>query len=184
VLKLNERELRDRRKDVIRLITPLVDRNRVEVRPLVGGQTYTLGLLSKGQDPAAVDSPSLVRVPTRSAGVFINYYEVWRLERETNDYLLDRAYMHLHLKRTERAPDIQLLCLHCDPLVAANDESFRYKKGPHLHVLGATPNIDRAHISLCLNDPNHGGGDVDTLTASLELAVKMIQREIFPRYHY
>jgi hypothetical protein len=183
-ISMNERELSQRRTAIIRLITPLVnDRNRVEIRQIAGGQSYTIGVINKGQSPATIASADLIRVPTKVAGVFLNYYEVWLTDR-SGEYVLDRAYMHVHLKRSNVAIDKQILCLHCDPRLNASDQSFAYRRGPHLHVLGASPNIDRSHIAICLNDPLYGGSDVQTLTQTLQSAVKMIEREIFPLYRF
>src|SRR5262249_40897440 len=142
---------------------------------------YTIGVMNKGQAPAAVGDPNLIRIPTKVLGIFINYYEVWVSNRASDDYFLDRAYLHVHLKRTNEAPDRQILCLHCDPALEANDQSFVYRRGPHMHIMGASPNIDRSHIAVCLNDPQHGGADIGTLTESLQSAVTMIERELFPR---
>ncbi|WP_414473573.1 hypothetical protein [Microvirga sp. M2] len=182
-ISLTERDLSNRRKDVIRLVAPLVaDRNRIDARPVGAGQNHTLGVLPKGQAPAAVLSPDSIRVPTKVDGVFFNYYEVWILVPKTSDYLLERAYMHIHLKKTKDAPDRQLLCLHCDPLLKATDQSYVYKRGPHLHVGGAAPNIDRSHIAICLNDPQFGGADLQSLTQTFQAAIKMIEKEILPSY--
>jgi hypothetical protein len=57
-----------------------------------------------------------------------------------------------------------------------------YKRGPHLHVGGGSPNIDRAHISLCVNDNAFGGGTIEELTATFSKCVTMINDEILPRY--
>lgn len=180
---LAARDMNERRKHVTRLVAPLlIDRNRVEVRPIGSGQAYTLGVIPKGQSPASISSPDAVRVPTKVESIFLNYYEAWVSDAETGGYLLERAYMHIHHKRTKDAPDRQILCLHCDPLLEKKDPSFVYKRGPHLHIGGAAPNIDRSHISVCLNDPQQGGGDVASLTSTLQLAVTMIDREIFPLY--
>jgi hypothetical protein len=138
--------------------------------------------MNKGQSPELVENADLIRVPTVVSGVFLNYYEIWVSDRASGEYVLDRAYMHIHLRKSDEAPDRQILCLHCDPQLDAQDQSFMYRRGPHLHVLGASPNIDRSHISVCLTDPQHGGADVYVLTQTLQLAVNMIKREIFPHY--
>jgi hypothetical protein len=182
-ISLTARELHERRPAIIRLLAPLVaDRGRIEIRRIGAGLTYTLGVLNKGQSPNLITDADLIRVPTLVRGVFLNYYEVWVSDRDSGEYVLDRAYMHVHLKKADEAPDRQILCLHCDPRLSTQHQSFAYRRGPHLHVLGASPNIDRSHISVCLTDPQHGGADVHVLTQTLQLAVKMIEREIFPHY--
>jgi hypothetical protein len=167
------------------LLTPLVaDRNRIMVAPLGAGQNFTLGVIPKNVAPADVAFPDTVRVPTKVEGVFLNYHEVWAPERTSDDYILNRSYMHVHLKRKQDSPDLQLLCLHCEPSLKQEkgDASFPYKRGPHLHIGGASPDIARAHIAICLNDSDFGGSDIDLLTKTLRAAVQMIRQEIFPRY--
>src|SRR6266404_2182773 len=94
----NEQELSQRRPAIIRLIAPLVrDRNRLEIRQIGSGRTYTIGLINKGQSPLTITNADMIRVPTKIDGVFVNYHEVWLLDRQSLDYSLDRAYMHIHL---------------------------------------------------------------------------------------
>jgi hypothetical protein len=182
-IRLSELELSQRRSAIIALLTPLIsDRNRIEIRQLGAGRRYVVGVINKGQVPSTVIDADTVRVPTKVRGVFLNYHEVWLPDQQGNRYDLDRAYMHLHLKKSNESADKQILCLHCDPLLTTGSPSFPYKKGPHLHVLGASPSIDRSHIAVCLNDTSHGGDDAQGLTRSLGQAIRMIEREIFPCY--
>ena len=87
--------------------------------------------------------------------------------------------MHMHLIMRD-ARSRQVLSLHCDPELHRSDEHYLYRRGPHLHVEGADPSVDRAHISLCLLDAELGGGNIVRLTNSLTAAVRMIARELVP----
>jgi hypothetical protein len=88
--------------------------------------------------------------------------------------------MHFHL--TSGAKPRQVFSLHCDPSLNEGDVHFRYKRGPHIHVDGANPDVSRAHISLFLMDTAKGGADLKTLMANFGEAVQMVAREIFPRW--
>lgn len=166
-----------------RLIEPLIaNKTRIEVRRLGAGSTYTVGVLPKGTSPASVIAADQLRVPSRVPGVFFNYYEVWEPRERGAEFALERSYLHVYHKVSRDTPDKQLLSLHCDPLLDTQVPEHRYKKGPHLHVGGAVPNIDRAHLSLCVSDPDHGGADIARLSETLSEAIKMIGVEVFPRY--
>ena len=181
--ELSGEDLRRRRTVLLRLLTPLVaDKRRVEVRQIAGGQSYTVALLPKGTSPAAVTSPDAVRVRSKAATVFLNFYEVWIPSSNSTAYFLERSYLHIHEQAHRTAQDSQLLCLHCDPAISNGTASYRLKRAPHLHVGGTNPNISRSHIGLCLNDDEFGGQTVDQLTATLRLAIDMISTEIFPFY--
>ena len=180
---LSEHELSKRHLAVQKIVRPLIsDRNKLEVRQVGASSDYTLGVLAKGTTPSSVADPNLIRVQTKSAEIFLNYYEVWK-RVITGDYSLDRAYLHIHHAR-RGGQDRQVLCLHCDPRTGGGDVSYSYKRGPHLHVLGGNPTIDRAHIAVCVNDDSCGGKTAAELTTSLIKATEMISREILPQYRF
>jgi hypothetical protein len=141
-----------------------------------------VGLVPRGTNPVTITAPDQIRVPTKETGIFANYYEVWQPQVGSANYELERAYLHLHRKLSRDDRDMQILCLHCDPALSPGSASYIYKRGPHLHIGGAAPNIDRAHVSLCIGDAELGGADLDTLTFKLAAAVEMISEEFFPHY--
>lgn len=180
---LSERELSTRNREVVRILNPLVtDRNALQVRQIGLGSDYTIGAISRGTVPASISDPNQTRVQTKSAEIFLNYYETWK-RLVDGRYALDRAYLHIHHAKPG-GQDRQVLCLHCDPLIGDGDVSHSYKRGPHLHVLGGNPSIDRAHISVCVNDDTSGGNTVAELTKSLMRATEMIGKEILPQYRF
>lgn len=179
---LPARELLGRQRDIRRILSPLVnDRNKIEIRPIGSGLTYTLGVVSAGFSPASITDANSIRVKTKVDGIYFNYYEVWVDLDRRGDYVLERAYLHIH-QIAKSLADRQILCLHCDPLIKPGDVSYFYKRSPHLHVLGGSPDISKSHIAVCLNDKDYGGADIIALTKTLESAIKMIGIEIFPRY--
>jgi len=165
------------------VLEPLFSRKAdMNVRRLGAGRSFVVGLVPRGVNPATITAPDHLRVPTRATGVFINYYEVWLPLSGSSDYQLERVYLHVYRRANREDVDQQLLSLHCDPALAVGSDSYIYKRGPHLHVGGAIPNIDRAHVSLCIGDDDLGGKDVDSLTYKFAVAVEMISDEFFPHY--
>ena len=183
-ITIEERQLasQERSRAVSNISTPiLADRGKVEVRRIgIGRNSYTLGVLPRGFDAAAIRNPEEPRVPTRVEKLFVNYYEVWLPDTLSSNFRLERAYMHLHVSYGREAGDRRILSLHCDPALSPKADHYRYKRGPHLHIDGAEPRLDRAHIPLCLSDPDLGGKTALTLTGSLKAAVEMIKSQLLP----
>jgi hypothetical protein len=173
---------RDRRKAVRRLVAPLLPQppNVIVEQVGVGRNTYTIGVLPNGRRPSSYLNPEDAVVPTRVPNLLMNYYESWRQGTETDKYYLDRVYLHIHL--ASRKVSRQIFSLHCDPSLNSSEAHFRYKRGPHVHIEGANPDVSRAHISLCLTDQHFGGADLLALMASFDQAVRMVAAELFPNW--
>jgi hypothetical protein len=181
-IALPSSELYQRRRQAVRrVVAPLLPQPpNVAVEQVGPGRdAFTLGILPKNRSPASFLNPEDALVATRTTGLLLNYYETWRQVEDTDNYYLDRAYMHIHLGMRNSQPR-QVLSLHCDPSMHHSEEHYPYKRGPHLHVEGASPNVDRAHICLCLLDADLGGADVIRLTESISAAVRMIVKELVP----
>jgi hypothetical protein len=183
-LSLDTNDLyRSRRAAVLRTIAPLIDRSKVLIIPL---QNVTTKHILIAQPRATGSRLPLnaddARVRSKSPDVTINYYEQWTPdEAAPSMYNLDRIYLHLFLKyELQEVQWRQVLCLHCDVDLKNTDPHYRYKRGPHLHIIGADPRIDRAHISVVLHDEKLGGETVEELTSSIANAISMIEKEILP----
>jgi hypothetical protein len=182
-IQLLEKEVAGRRSTISKLVQPIVrDRRRIVVQQLGAFGDYVLGVVPHGTEPMSIADPALLRVPTTVDGIFFNYHEVWRPVVGSSSLFLKRAYLHLHLKSHRDDPDQQLLALHCEPALIDTTVSAAFKMGPHLHVRGASPAIDSAHLSLCINDDRFGGDSADSLTATLSNAVQLIRLEVLPQY--
>lgn len=182
-IRLTTHDLAKRGKNVISLISPLVGNlGRVEARRLPSKRDFVLGVLPHGLSPTDVNAPDQLRVPSLQAGIYFNYYEIWMPVGTGESYALERAYLHLYIKRDLQDQELQALSLHCDPLLAKSEPSYAYKRGPHLHVGGATPSIDRAHLSLCVGDASLGGNNVGSLMAKLRQSIDMVASELLPCY--
>jgi hypothetical protein len=175
-------ELRNKRKKVVqRLVAPLLPQPpNLQVEQVGPGRDeFTLATLPKGSRGTPFFNPEDAIVPTRVAGLFLNYFETWIQHPDSDEYYLHRAYMHMHI-HVSKGNSRQVLSLHCDPALDQSEGHFKYKRGPHFHVSGANPNIDRAHISLCLLDHELGGRDIKALTNSLDSVIRMMSKELLP----
>ena len=181
---LSSADLYQRRKQMVRrLVAPLLPHPPNVAVEQVGfaRDAFVLGILPKNRSPGSILNPEDALVGTRTTGLLLNYYETWKQVVGSDDYYLEKAYMHIHLGTRNTQPR-QVLSLHCDPAMHQFEEHYRYKRGPHLHMEGASPNVDRAHISLCLLDPDLGGTDINRFTQSFSAAVHMIARELVPSW--
>jgi len=171
---------RDRPRGVRRLVSPLMPQPSSVTVQQVGPSrdAYTLSVLPHGRSPSSYSNPEEALVATRAPNVFMNYYESWRHGVRADEYRLDRVYMHIHIIYGMKS--LQVLSLHCDPSMKEADAHFRYKRGPHFHIEGATPSVSRAHIALCLMDQYFGGSDLRALMLSFGEAVRLVAGELFP----
>jgi hypothetical protein len=172
--------LSNRGRLIRRLVEPLLPLpSKTFVRPIgVKKNAYILAVVRNNEPELATLSPEQPLVQTKINSILLNYHEIWNLRPEGGDYYLERAYMHFHLRAQPRPR--QILSLHCDPALARGDVRFAYGRGPHLHLEGASPEVGRAHISLCLRDPDRGGSTLDDLMASFKACIRMIADEMFP----
>lgn len=182
-IQLSEKEVAGRRAIIAKLVQPIVrDRRRIVVQQLGAFGDYVLGVVPHGAEPRSVSDPSLLRVPSTTDGIFFNYHEVWGPVGGSSALFLKRAYLHLYKKTHREDPDKQLLALHCEPSLKDTSSSAAFKAGPHLHIAGASPAIDAAHLAICINDAHLGGESAGALTATLMNAVQLLRLEVLPQY--
>lgn len=141
---------------------------------------FTIGMLPHGYAPEAVLDPAAVRFPTKWEGIFFNYHERWVAIDGARNYAMERAYLHIYLRELG---DLQAVSLHCDPLIEPDDASFRFKRGPHLHLAGAVPDISRTHISICAADKAMGGNNLGSLTSTMKAGLGLLVDELIPAYN-
>jgi hypothetical protein len=169
--------------DVKALLGPILEKpERFDVIRLPQAPDYTIGLVPRGYAVHTVIDPSSLRLASKWESIYFNYHETWRQSGKPERYLLDRAYLHFYLRDFEGMEELQALSLHCDPALEKADAHYRYRRGPHFHVGGARPNIDRAHLSLCVSDNALGGNNLGSLTRTLRDSLGMVIREVIPHY--
>jgi hypothetical protein len=169
-----------RRNSIKHLIAPLLPAMANAIVEQIGlnRDYYTVGAIPRGRSPSSYLNPEDPIVPTRIPNIHVNYYETWSVSEIADKYSLEKAYMHFYY--LVRAEQKQILALYCDPAMHASEAHYRYKRGPHFHVEGGTPDFSRAHVSLCLSDHTLGGSSLGSLMTTFGNAVHMISKEIFP----
>ena len=157
------------------------DPSALDIRPMTNFTDYVVGPMPHGSNFSNFSDPSDIRLKTAWENIYFNYHEIWQSDG-TRYFSLNRAYFHLYLTRGSSSSEIQSLSLHCDPMLAKSERSYLYKRGPHLHIGNAAPDISRAHLSLCVGDNQVGGNTVNALMGKFKKALEMISVEIVPRY--
>jgi len=171
---------RERPAAIRRLVSPLLPTppNLAVERVGLRRDIYTLTVLPRGRSPTFYSAPETALVSTAPPRILLNYYENWKQYLRVDEYFLDRMYMHLHIVATPTPR--QVFSLHCDPALESGEVHYSYKRGPHLHIEGASPDISRAHISPCLTDVTLGGNDLAAIMDGFGKAVRMVVSEILP----
>jgi hypothetical protein len=142
--------------------------------------TPTQVVAALGRDRSASELRQL-RHPCRVAHIFINYFEIWRVAQEPEQFLLDKAYFHLDTPLNAGRSNEEILSIHCDALVTTGEVAFIYKRGPHLHVSGNKRDISKAHIALCLSDLDRTCSDMKIYWSAFTSIIKMVGDEILPQ---
>jgi hypothetical protein len=172
--------LRTRQSQIRRMIDPLIaPGGRFSIQQIGASRdVYVLAAVRNNETNLANLSPEQPQLRTKLGRIFVNYHEMWRPQPANGDYVLNRVYMHFHAIYQLKSK--QILSLHCDPGVSQGQFQFEYGRGPHLHLEGATPDIARAHVSLCVTDTAKGGATLKDLMTGFHASVKMIIEEVFP----
>lgn len=166
--------------DLKSFIIPLVsEADAYEASRLSGVRDFTIGIIPFGYSAESIADPSESRFPTRWSNIFFNYHERWVPVQGGKTFALERAYLHLYLSTLD---DLQAASLHCDPMLEKSEINYAYKRGPHLHLAGALPDISRAHVSVCVADAARGGNNLGSLTRTLKCGLRMLIDELIPAY--
>lgn len=163
------------------LDTIVEDATALDIRPMANLSDHVIGPMPHGVNFSTLSDPSEIRIKTAWDDLYFNYHEIWQYDG-SRYFNLNRAYLHLYLARGASTNEVQSLSLHCDPAMSKEEPSYKYKRGPHLHIGEARPDISRSHISLCVGDPHVGGNNVNSLMGKFKKAVEMIAVEVIPRY--
>jgi hypothetical protein len=133
------------------------------------GSSVSFGL---GPDPG----PDLRagRHRSRNGRVFLNYFEVWRVEDRGTMFTMEKAYLHLDIPLVNGVGDEEVLALHCDPALTRGAPAYAYKRGPHIHVSGNGRDISKSHIALCLTNLEPTCSDVNAFNSAFQTMIKML----------
>lgn len=130
-----------------------------------------------GAQPTDPD-PDQWRFPTKVSQIRASYYERWvQADSITSDVYLERAYLHLFIRKEERS-EKEVLALHCDPNDSQSSKHYFYKAGPHFHMTTAENPLRHCHIALNTSNLSDVLKSVDGITKALETAITMIEEQV------
>ncbi len=130
------------------------------------------------------------RFQTVAKTVECQYYELWRFSPNQRTAFLDKAYLHLFRKNSNRTTD-QLICIHAEPYAEHKDDAdavaTTYRQGLHLHVSMSVQPLPKCHFPLVLSHIERHLEDmlssVDNLTATFERAIHAVRLEVLSRFN-
>lgn len=171
-----------REREIGRLLRPLAPpKKSFFCRPRLLDRRLVLSASLTGTEPTDPD-PDQWRFTTRIAGIRASYHEIWLpTDFRQKSFFLDRAYLHLFIRRDERIEE-EILALHCDPNEPASSKHYRYKAGPHIHMTTAEDPLPHTHIALNASDFDRVLRSVADLMASLEVAISMVNDQVLGLY--
>lgn len=168
----------ERRRQVLqRIFRDISKSTNVKVFFRPGATTIMIGL---GPDNFG-DQARRARLASRLQNIYLNYFEVWTIQRGGREVLLERAYMHLDMPFPDGSGDEELLALHCDPTTPQYDPAFAYKRGLHLHISSKKRDISKAHIALCHGLLEETCSDYEAFSNAVTAIVRMIDAELLSK---
>lgn len=117
------------------------------------------------------------RFNTIVPGVTAQYFEAWENVPGTNNWFLEKAYLHLFQMKS-RTEEQELFCLHCDPSECDGERHVFYKRGPHVHMMSVLPSLSHAHIPLNRCHLNEVLASHEALFEAFEMGLVMIKDQI------
>lgn len=103
------------------------------------------------------------------------YYETWsESTTRENSFYLYRSYLHIYRINKEGNKE-EVLLLHSDPNEGKDEKHYKYKRGPHLHLMLLEQPFPHSHIALSLTTLNEVSRSIDSLTKCLKLSIEMIR---------
>lgn len=117
------------------------------------------------------------RFNTIVPGVTAQYFEAWENVPGTNNWYLEKAYLHLFVMKS-RTEEQEVFCLHCDPNERDGEPHSCYKRGPHVHIMSNLTPLSHAHIPLNRCHLNEVLESYEALFEAFEMGLVMVKDQI------
>jgi hypothetical protein len=121
------------------------------------------------------------RFNTIVPGVTAQYFEAWGNVPGTNNWFLEKAYLHLFVMKS-RTEEQEVFCLHCDPNEGDSERHAIYKKGPHVHMISSVLSLSHAHIPLNLCHLKDVLESHETLFKAFDIGIEMVRDQILTAF--
>jgi len=177
LITVPERNLRQRSNTLHEMFIPLREGDsRVAVRYARSGPGGAIRLVATDEKTGgSIRTEESFR--TSIQGLRCRYYESWRASAG-DTFTLERAYFTLLAILPAAHKYDELLCIHTDP--ADTDD---LKQGPHLHISCAPDPMRHCHFPLAFGFLEVVLRDCDTLTRAMQRAIRVVARDVLPRYN-
>jgi hypothetical protein len=110
------------------------------------------------------------------------YQERWQAtDFEKKSYAMERAYLHIY-ERDSNGIEEQIVALHCDPNESQTAKHYKYKAGPHIHMMTARDPLPHAHIGLNNSELETVLKSAKNLTVAISSAIALVQTQILGLY--
>lgn len=179
---LAERHLRGRVSAVQTLLRPLSKAPQVAARLGREGSVFVVGAYD-GNAPLR-ERVREWRFRSRAPTLYVNYIERWLPNVNavsTAEYFLDRSYVTVY-RKIPGLDEEQLVALHCDPNEHPTADHFRYKAGPHLHIVDSNHPLPHAHLALQHGMVSDLIADLDSIMEAMGLGIELLSEQILPLY--
>jgi len=178
---LDQQALMARVLQLPKLLQPIVPPGRTLLcKPRLLARQTVLSLYM-GSEPLDLE-PDSWRFQTKIPHIRGAYYERWLpSDYRKVQWYLDRAYLHLYARREGDSED-EIMALHCDPNESQSERHYRYKAGPHIHMVTAEDPLPRSHIALNNDNFDKILSSISTLTAALKTAIVMVDDQVLALY--
>ena len=139
-------------------------------------------VISAHQGKSSLDYYDDLNFVTFVSRIWGQYYEFWKPCDTQNKFIMNRAYLNIHIENRETNVFDKLISLHCDPHEEGTTLQCLYKQGPHFHVQKAEHPIPKCHFPLNLTDLDKVLSSIKEITSAMGRAIQVICDELLERY--
>lgn len=177
-IRATETAVAKRQTSAGRLLSPVTGREGIPIylKPTPHGV-----FLGAGEANSLPFDASEIMVTTKRWNIVVNFFELWKQSSNAGELWLCRSYVHLRRVDEDSVDEEELLALHFDAEIAEEDESYIYKRGPHIHVRGGKHPFAHSHVALALQVLEITCADLNSFDTAYYEFLRMIEIEFLRR---
>lgn len=167
---ISSRELQGRPNSIRQLLEPIAGK-LISAHRDSDTKSITYGVLNGSKTTNSIRD---WRFKTKNEDIRGNYIEKWI--PAGNDFSL--IFSYLSILHGQQDKEREVFALHCDPSEPTHSRLFKYKSGPHIHVITEDQKISNAHIALNISNHKEVISSFSKLKVALNDAIQMISSEM------
>jgi hypothetical protein len=167
---ISSRELQSRPNSIRELLKPIAGHSIAAHRDTTDPKSITYGVLNGSKTTNAVRD---WRFKTKNNELRGNYVEKW--SQINNGFTL--LFSYLSILQGQRDHEKEIFALHCDPNESIHSKFYKYKSGPHMHIITEDQRISNAHIALNIANHSEIIESYEKLQKAISDAIQMISSE-------